>query len=249
MRRCRPPDGLATASRSCGSLLLVVPILTLLAPQVRGADARLSLDNARHTLLLKHDGLALPVSLKCPRLALDSETIGGGAPLAVNGDIASGDPVKVSYAPVAFRGGVANVELFLQWSPIAQVVRKWAVVRLGPGTPARLLKEVVLEDVDIDGAQTRLIPRQATFSAPMSYPIFFPGFFAGIEYPVASTRITKGHAVVAHTPGRRLCADVRYETRKAVYGFAPPGKEVRTFQDYIAASSPGARGRMFAWEP
>ena len=193
--------GFLSRARFCGILLLTASVAAALASQVRGAEARLEMDAGHGTLLVTHDGLAFPVSLKCPRLVFDGEVIGGTAPSGMKGDIKSRAPVEIAYAPIPLKGGaVVNVQLFLQWSPAKGILRKWAAVRLGPGSPPRLLKDVVLEDIAINTDGTALIPHQATFSVPMSYPIFFRGLYAGIEYPIATTRLAGGHAIVAHAP-------------------------------------------------
>jgi len=232
-----------------GGLLVTVMITVILAARVQAGDVPLDLDVGGGVLLLKRSGLAFPISLKCPRLAFETETIGGEAPLGVEGEITSGRPVEVSYAPIPLKdGGLVDVQLFLQWSADEAMVRKWAAFQLtGRGAPL-LLKEVILEDVETGGQGTSLVPKQAVFSAPMSYPIFFDGLYMGVEFPVASTRLADGRAVLAHMPGRRVQPAVPYETRKAVYGITPPGKELRGFQQYIANRSPGTTGRMFAWE-
>ncbi len=232
----------------CG-MSLAASVAAVLTTRAAGTEARLEVASHR-TLMVTHDGLALPVSLECPRLVFEGETIGGTAPSGMKGDIESEGPVEIVYEPLPLKGGaVVNVQLFVQWSSAKGILHKWAAVRLGPGSPTRLLKEVILEDISIKAEGPALIPHQATLSAPMSYPVFFGGFYAGIEYPIATTRLAAGHAILAHAPGLRLHAEHSYQTRKAVYGIASPGKEVRAFQDYIAENSPGARGRMFAWEP
>ena len=79
-------------------------------------------------------------------------------------------------------------------------------------------------------------------SDPQSHPAFLDGFFAGIEFPVASTRLENGDLILAHRPGLRVTPGVWYETRKAVYGVAPRGDERRAFERYIAAHRPGPKG-------
>ncbi len=66
-----------------------------------------------------------------------------------------------------------------------------------------------------------------------SFPAFFKGFFAGIEFPVSSTRLEDGKLILAHRPGLKLVAGQWYETRKAVYGICPAGQEKPTFLDYL----------------
>jgi hypothetical protein len=194
-------------------------------------------------------GLSLSLSLRCPRSEFDGETVGGGAPTNVAGDLTAGQQLTAQYVPIALAaGGSLEVTLHLQQSPEDGLLRKWACYRLN-GVTSVLLKEVVLEDIDTTNGEVTLDSWQPVFTEPMSYPVFFKGFFAGIEFPTASTRIADGHAVIGHRPGIRLQPGQEYETRKAIFGAALQGRERRDFQNYIIANSPGGIQRFFVWEP
>ena len=54
-----------------------------------------------------------------------------------------------------------------------------------------------------------------------SYPAFMDGFYAGIEFPIAATRLEGERLLLAHRPGLALESGVWYETRKAIIGIAP----------------------------
>ncbi|UCH36356.1 MAG: hypothetical protein JSV65_08385, partial [Armatimonadota bacterium] len=179
------------------------------------------------------------MSLKCPRFDFgDSAPVGGTVPSVLKGDIAGGQPAEADFLPLPLDGvGHLDVKLFLQWSPRESVLRKWARFRLSPDGSARVLNEIILEDLDTSLRPVELLPRSV-----QSCPAFFRGFFAGIEFPIATTRIQDGHLLLAHRPCLRMRPAIWYETRRAVYGVAPHGDEKRAFQRYIERHRPGPAG-------
>lgn len=96
-----------------------------------------------------------------------------------------------------------------------------------------MLKEIVLEKI----AKSLLSVEPLNFS-PQSFPAFANGFFMGIEFPVTSTRMEGQYLIMGHKPGIRPQANVWYESRKAIYGTATPGKERDAFQAYITLHRP-----------
>jgi hypothetical protein len=164
------------------------------------------LEMKKDRLLMKSGATALPVSLQCPHFVFEGET--------VKGDVATGKPVEVSYAPVTLRaGGTLTVRLFVQWSPGESVLRKWASYRIEGAESGPLLKEVVMEQIDASQAMVTLASEQPVITEPMSYPVFLEGFFVGIEFPVASTRVEANTVILAHRPGKQLRPGDTYETR------------------------------------
>jgi hypothetical protein len=214
------------------------------------AIAAIKLDLQKDTLLIKHEKNAFPISLSCPRFEFEAATVGVSAPTAIKGDLASGAPITVFYAPLSLGdAGKLQVILYLQWSAEEAVLHKWASYRLVDADAPLLLKEVALEEIDTTQPAPGLGPWQAVITVPMSYPIFFSGLFAGIEFPVASTRREEGRAILAHMPGKTLEPGAIYETRKAVYGVCPTGEERRAFQAYVVDRSPAGIRRFFIYEP
>lgn len=194
---------------------------------------------------IDHAETRLPVSLRYPRFEFDGETVGGGIPTRISGDLSCGERLVAEYAPMTLAsGGQLEATLSLQQTAEDGLLRKWANYRLNGG-PAVLLKEVVLEEIDTTSGAVTLGDWQPVFTEPMSYPIFFRGFFAGIEFPTASTRIADGHAILAHMPGIWLQPGQDYETKKVIFGTAPVGRERRVFQEYIFLNSPGGIRRFF----
>lgn len=198
------------------------------------AGVRPELEMKPDVLLIEHDGLSLPVSLKCPRFTVDSETVGGGKPSSVTGSPTSGGVVEVAYAPVALSGsGQFEAKLHLEWAAKEGVLRKWASYRLVGADGTKVVKEIVLESLDASAKCTQVIN-----VVPQSYPLFTGGFFVGVEFPVASTRVEGGTGIVAHRPGVRMQPGTWYESRKAVYGVAAKGGERAGFERYIMGHYP-----------
>lgn len=185
------------------------------------------------------DGSPLAVSLRAPRVVLDAgELLGGAAPRRVSGSLPTGLRAEFESVPVA--GGAVDIALELHWSDAEKVLRKWATLRFnGAGKP--VVREVILEELEV--AALGIAPLDG--GPPQSYPAFGRGFFAGVEYPVASTRLEGKRLWLGHRPGRTLEPGAWYETRKAVIGLATPGREREAFLEYISAHRPTPRGLHF----
>jgi hypothetical protein len=163
------------------------------------------------------------------------------------GDILSGELVEIVFdgLKVSDEAGV-DVRLMLQWSPAEKVLRKWARFRLRGRTSIGILQEVVLEQLDTQGnaGEQKARPFEPGIITirrsrnVMSYPVFVDGFFMGIEFPVSTVRTGKGQIILGYCPGLQMEAGVWYETRKAVYGVAGPGRERQAFQEYLGAHRP-----------
>ena len=161
--------------------------------------------------------------------------------LAIQGDISSGNPVEVLFEPVKGDKASLEIRLFIQWFPVEKVLRKWAKVRPSPDS-SLILNEVILDCLSLsDGLEFNPKPSYG-IKPGQSYPAFFKGFFAGIEFPVASTRLEDGKLVLAHRPGVKLAVGQWFETHKAVFGFCPEGQEKATFFEYLALQRPANKG-------
>lgn len=196
---------------------------------------------------LTNAGRDLPVSLGCPLFTIGDKVIGGNAPVRVTGDIGSSGGVQAEYEPVNLGDGELDVKLHLRWSAKESVLRKWASYRVTGGDPG-VVKQAVLDSIATSEKGLRLISKQPAFYLPQSYPVFFEGFFAGIEFPVASTHIEDGHAVIAHQPGLRMQSGVWYDTRTAAYGTTTPGREWDEFKAYIESHRPEPRGTFVLYD-
>lgn len=203
------------------------------------------------TLEIRSNGNSIPVTLKSPRFTIGDATIGGAASASgVTGDITSGDKYEMDYAPVGMPDGAKlDVKLFVRWSPKESVLRKWADYRLTGAKSPALLKEVVIDDLNVrrvkvwtHGGLHGSADGYTVPDFPQSHPFFMDGFFTGIEFPMAATRLEKDHLILAHKPGLMLQPGVWYETRKAVYGVAQKGFERRAFERYINAHRPKPQG-------
>lgn len=189
-----------------------------------------------HLLLESAQGLT--VSVASPRFCLDGAGwVGGDAPVSVSGDADSGELVEISYTPMSIGDGLLEVRGFVQWSAEERVLRKWASYRLQGISERVLVSEIILDEMDAEGWDCSHFG-----PIPQSYPAFRRGFFAGIEYPVAFTRLENDRIVLAHKPGIWLEPDVWHETRKAVYGVTEVGHERDGFKSYIAKNRPTPTG-------
>ena len=202
------------------------PVAGANVPRVAGPD-----------VLLESDRAAVSISLLCPTFVFEVGTVGGAAPLSFNGSLARGKGIEVSYPTQAIgTNGQLDVRLRLAWSAGEGVLRKWAELRLTDAPSPALLKEVILEEVELRGEKPRL-----EGSGVQSYPAFWSGFFAGVEFPVAATRLEGERLMVAHRPGWTLHHGEWCQSRKAVFGVAPEGNERKQFARYIAAHRPRAQ--------
>lgn len=203
-----------------------------------GVGTAVKIEQSGDAVAVVNGGEVLRVSLEAPRLVFDGvETAGGIRPASVEGELSTGDRVKVSFDSVPLgEGESVDVTLYVEWSPKERILRKWAEVRLNAAAP-RLLYEVALDTLPLDGQAVEFNPMP-----PQSYPAFLTGFFAGIEFPIASTRIENDRLLLAHRPGVALEPGKTYTTRKAVYGAAPAGREAQAFKDYIARHRPTPTG-------
>jgi len=192
-----------------------------------------------NSLIVNNGPHTLHISLRCPEFVLRDERLGGQAadvPTVENTTEGWRVGIKYPVVPLADGRGI-EAELFLQWFDEESVLRKWARVRLVDAAEPAPLVEVVLDELPISERITRFMP-----APPQSHPVFCEGFFAGIEFPVASTCVRNGRAVLAHRPGVVLEPGVWYETSRAVFGVTARGEERRAFQSYILAHRPVRAG-------
>jgi hypothetical protein len=181
---------------------------------------------------------SLLVSTKCPRFDFDCGTVGGALPAEVTGSLAKGRSIEVRYAPQALgTNGLLEVRLRLRWSGAEGVLRKWADLHLRDAAGPALLKEVTLEELELSGEKPQL-----EGGGVQSYPAFWGGFFAGVEFPVAATRVEGERLVVAHRPGWTMRNGDWRQSRNAIFGVAPAGSERKQFARYITEHRPRPSG-------
>lgn len=219
-------------------LIVMIFIFSLTRAQASaGVDYKLSADS----FTLMSDGHNLPVSLQCPMFEFEKETVGGIAPLSIQGDVKNAGGMSISYPQINFSdGSYLEVQMRLQWSAKQKVLHKWVKYRLTGGKQRPLLHKIVMDSIDMHGQPVwthggRVSPanRYVAVNTLQSLPFFTDGFFTGIEFPIAPCHVENGKIVLSHTPGFRLTPDAWYESRKAVYGIAEPGDEQRSFERYI----------------
>jgi hypothetical protein len=229
--------------------ICLFPVLPNVAAAAQAApSASFAVDLKNGTVEIRGLDHLLQVSLKSPAFVLDDREIPGGElPVGTTGTLTDGKTLEISYAPVPV-GDSARLELrvSLRWSAAESVLRKWAAFRSVGAKEGKLLKEVILDRIAVDGRPawthgTRKADRQI-IPSPQSQPAFLPGVFLGIEFPIASVRVESGQVVLAHRPAVRLQPERWYQSRAAVYGIAPAEGEVRAFEQYIASHRPKPHG-------
>ncbi|MHB0999711.1 MAG: NPCBM/NEW2 domain-containing protein [Armatimonadota bacterium] len=190
-------------------------------------------------LIIQNGKQSLPISLKSPVFAINDLPVKESiVPASIKGSIQDSKGISIDYAPASLNDSVKlEVKLFIKWSEKENILRKWAKYRIIGSSDAKLVKEIVLDTIDISGRSIDFKPEE-----PQSHPAFLKGFYAGIEFPVASTRLEYDQLIIAHRPGLRMQPDTWYTTKTVVYGTADEGKERRTFERYIADHRPSPKG-------
>lgn len=222
------------------NVLLVMALALSIATGAYSAGLSARIDARGDGLLLVNGRCELRVSLASPDFVFADGTVAGvhAANMGINVDLLSGKLVEISYPTINLAGtGKLDVRLHVQWSKRESVLRKWASYRVTSADSKPLLKEVILERVAIGGSKISV-----NASPPQSAPAFGDGFFAGVEFPVASTRIEDNRCVLAHSPGLQLSNGIWYNTRKAVYAVTEPGSEKQAFRRYVELNHPRPKG-------
>ena len=148
--RCRLPQSCFQKQIGLGLVSLSI-LLTLLSSSSPAEPP--SFDFKHDAVILGVAGQSLSISLNSPSLKWDDGTIAGNtSPLHTTGTLADGQTLEVSYAPIPIgESSTVEAKLFLRWSQSESVLRKWARLRLIDGQQSRLLKEVVLDRIGVQG--------------------------------------------------------------------------------------------------
>ena len=220
--------------------LLLAMCLAFLPGQVEAEALRQSTDKVE----LINGELLLPVSLKCPLFSFNTAVVGGTQlPTQTTGNLLAGEELLAQYAPIPLTGAATlEVKLHVAWNAKEGVLRKWTEYRVNPAPEGCILHEIKLDQLaPVAGQAIGFIP-----APPQSLPGFLRGFFAGVEFPVACTRMEGNDLVLAHRPGRLLQGDSGWLTsRKALYGAAPVGRERETFGALIDRHRPAPKTLHF----
>jgi hypothetical protein len=218
-------------------------LICLAATDPAGAEPDLRVETTAASVILHCGVETLDVSLSCPTVRLSgvAEPLGGQAPTGTEGNLNSGNALKVAYTPMPVSsGGTMEAELTLSWSSNEQVLRKGLQLRF-----AGMKAPVKIDEIMFDSFSAPHLVQEFRPGQPQSYPVFVKGFFLGVEFPVASTRIEDGRAIIACRPLCEVAPDTWHESRKAVYGQAGPGQEVAAFHRYIETHRPAPKGLHF----
>ena len=114
-------------------------------------------------------------------------------------------------------------------------IRKHATVELKKGAGKYLLKEVVIDGLDVKGLEAK-----QPFEDWQSYPVLCDAFFAGVEFPAAEARVVGDAARLACKPGIWLTRGQSYEVKPAIYGVTPSGKSRQAFETYVGTLRPAS---------
>jgi hypothetical protein len=222
--------------------VMILAMAVLLA-QTAGAEAMVSFDIQENTLTVKHDGGTLPVSLRSPQFtfSLGEAPFGGALPTEISGDLNQGEPLRVSYAPAPLPGDATlEVVLHVEWFEEEGVLRKRAEYRL-----TGLHSSVQVMDVLFDSFPVDLLSEPFPGSVPRSMPAFLKGYFAGIEFPIAATRVEDDRLLLGHKPLMNVEPGAWNQTRTAVYGVADGMNARAAFHRYIEFHRPEPKALHF----
>ncbi len=182
------------------------------------------------------ESISIPVGIDS--IEFDTDRLTGfctvpGRPTIINA--AAGQSWRFAWPVVAVPRARAQVRCTAEFHlhSAQPVIRKKATVELlGDGGPV-LLKEVVIDSLDLKGQG----PRQP-FDGWQSYPVLCESFFCGVEFPAAQAAVRGDTARLFCRPGRRLTSGDRYDVWPVVYGVSAKGRTREAFEAYIDALRP-----------
>ncbi len=119
----------------------------------------------------------------------------------------------------------------------ARIRKKGFVVITAGGRESLLLKQVVIDNLRLEGQD----PRQP-FAGWQSYPVLGKSFFCGVVFPVANAAVSGDQARLSYRPGVRLACDAVYATWPVVYGVSEAGRSRAAFESYIRSLRPASPG-------
>ena len=233
--RCVETRGVLKRLRGAGMTMASAAAVLLAMARATGADA------GESELTSRQAPGTLPIGFECPCFVF----VDGEAETRVRSDhepevkapTVSGE-VELAFPSIPLAGGgQLEVRLCRHYSSGESVVRKWARFRTSGVGHARLLEEIVFDQIDVDGRWVQGGP-----DAQQSHPAFVEGAFIGIEFPIAAMRLEGDRIVVASRPGLTVAPDVWYETRRVVCGWTDKGEEKQAFRRYILAHRPPSEG-------
>jgi len=196
----------------------------------------IKLEMATAELLIRNNDQILNVLLNCPEIAFNIGIFGGQSePVAINGDIQSGEPVEVLFPLIEIDNlSTLEVKLFIQWFQEESVLREWVKFRINGECSPVTLNELLLKQINTAGKSAE----QFRSGYVDSYPVFMNGFFIGTEFPISATRLEGNTLILSQRPGLEVEPGVWYQNHKTVYGVTEPGQEKKVFSQYIQNHRP-----------
>ncbi|HBG27665.1 MAG: hypothetical protein A2Y10_10315 [Planctomycetes bacterium GWF2_41_51] len=210
-------------------------ILANLTQNLQAENVKLKYKPQEHIVLAQYGQNQFDVSTVFPELTFKDSNMPNSIPdiKTISSNLEKSKQMKVEFAPVALNGGQLYVTLCFEWSERESILRKWAELRITESNKPVILNEIILEKHSKSDIVHNFIVQ-----FPQSFPVFFKACFAGIEFPVASTRAEGDFVLIGHRPGVKLEPGKLYESQKAVFGFTKEGDEIDAFKKYIAANHP-----------
>jgi len=187
------------------------------------------------TIEIVNSGQTLQISTKAPQFIFEKNATPENIRYtAIEGQLNTGQIVQLTYPLIKVSDQISlEVKLLLQFSKSESLLRKWAKFRVTAAPETMLLKQIILEKIN---TADRIIEMHQGWL--QSYPAFTDGFFIGLEFPVANNTIKNDILTISHNPGIDLKSGIWYESKKAVFGIAEPGKQKQKFKQYINAHRP-----------
>jgi hypothetical protein len=216
----------------CVFLLPIFAITTVWSAEQK--ETRPILDREHDCIRLCNKDQAIVISILSPALKIGEISLTPVRPEQVTDQMETQGRVSCSYAPFELGGARLRVEQSFEWNQDEKILRKYARIMLDSNSKPEILHDVVLERMDVTGV---LI--EGPLGALQSYPAFLKGFFTGIEFPIANVGLEGNILRIGCKPGTKLIPGQWYETRRAIFGLAVPGREKEDFRNYIARHRAG----------
>jgi hypothetical protein len=176
-------------------------------------------------------GEAMRLDGQAPLFAFASGAVGGSA-------AGAGEWQRTATGWLGrWQADAAALELEITEATAAGLCRLRAAIR--PAKALGLLRSVTIAAADASG----MAPIART--GWMSYPVLCRSFFAGVEFPVATTRLEGESIVLSHAPAVRPAAGERFVSRTAVIGATRSGRSREEFLAYCEALRPKRPGLHF----
>ena len=190
------------------------------------------------TLSNPHTGQSLEIPVGPTELEFDSGKVSrfeGAAARPMVIAAMTGETWRFSWParPIPGSRAAARCRTSFEFDKASPWIRKRVVLEIEGADRPVLLKELVLDDLDVKGLNAR-----QPFDGWQSYPVLCDSFYAGVEFPAAQAVVHGDVARLSCKPGLRLSAGQSYHAKSTVYGVCPASRSREAFEGYIASLRP-----------